>query len=146
MVVSFSLEPATASLMPSREAIWLSLSHRSSSLAITNQQRTKSHTEAHQLDAMRWAIARSWVSYLVSFSISSIDVSLFDETSKTRRFTKVDKPSILEMPLWLRYNSSSVTHSCNYGVKSVTVSVRDTDPMSSANKEHLNDHIPQTLS
>uniref|UniRef100_A0A7C9B2B0 Uncharacterized protein n=1 Tax=Opuntia streptacantha TaxID=393608 RepID=A0A7C9B2B0_OPUST len=81
MVVSFSLEPATASLMPSREAIWLSLSHRSSSL--------------------------------VSFSISSIDVSLFDETSKTRRFTKVDKPSILEMPLWLRYNSSSVTHSSN---------------------------------
>lgn len=104
MVVSFSLEPDKAWSMPSRDVIWLSLSHKSSSL-----QSKRNRKEETRLTR---GIPKPFkISNLVKFSISLIDVSLLEETSRTRRFSNLDKPSIRAIPLWLRYSSSNATHS-----------------------------------
>ena len=61
---------------------------------------------------MSWLIVRK-ESYCVRFPISSTQVILFDDTSKIRRLTKEERPSIFEIPLWLKYSSSRATHSYN---------------------------------
>lgn len=44
--------------------------------------------------------------------MSSTDLILFDDTSKTRRLTKDDRPSIFVIPLWLKYSSTRAVQLC----------------------------------
>jgi len=50
--------------------------------------------------------------YCVRFTMSSTEVNLFDDTSKIRRLTNVDNPSIFAIPLWLKYSSSRAMQPC----------------------------------
>lgn len=113
MVVSFSLEPETASAMPSNDANWLSLNHKSSKLQskITNRSNNNNILSFIILLFNKGENIYIYYAYQVSFSMSSMAASLFEETSNTRRLDKVERPSIFAIPLWLKYTSSKAIHS-----------------------------------
>lgn len=120
MVVSFSRELAKADSIPSSDGIWLSFNHKSSNLHGQWGWYRKESEPIFWLCCLLFFFfvsegekqsAKCKQCYLLKVSTSSIAVSLLDETSKTRRFCKVERPSIFCIPLWLRYSSSSAIHS-----------------------------------